>query len=106
MFMVGLLPAVAAFIIRRTLHEPEIFIKRHAFTKGNSFRPLVKNGKTLKMTIGIAILCSVQNFGYYGMMTWMPTYLATSLGFDLGTSGLWTAVTIVGMALRHLAVRS
>jgi len=98
MFAVGLLPAIAAFIIRRTLHEPEIFVKRHAVKKENSFSPLVKDGNTFKMTIGIAILCSVQNFGYYGMMTWMPSYLATSLSFDLTRSGLWTAVTILGMA--------
>jgi MFS family permease len=44
MFMVGLLPALAAFIVRRTLHEPEIFVKKHAAKKENSFRLLVKMG--------------------------------------------------------------
>jgi hypothetical protein len=27
-------------------------------------------------TIGMVILCSVQNFGYYGVMIWLPSYLA------------------------------
>jgi len=27
-------------------------------------------------SIGIVILCSVQNFGHYGIMIWLPTYLA------------------------------
>ncbi|HSC99154.1 MAG TPA: MFS transporter, partial [Casimicrobiaceae bacterium] len=38
------------------------------------------------------------NFGYYGMMIWMPTYLSTKLGFSLTKSAMWTSVTIIGMA--------
>jgi MFS family permease len=98
MFLVGLLPAFVAFIVRRTLHEPEIFVKKHAAKKENSFRLLVKDGKTFKTTLGIAILCSVQNFAYYGIMIWMPSYLARGLGFSLTKSGIWTAVTVLGMA--------
>jgi MFS family permease len=98
MFLVGLLPALVAFIVRRTLHEPDIFIKKHAAKKENSFHLLVKDGKTAKTTLGIAILCSVQNFAYYGIMIWMPSYLAKSLGFSLTKSGMWTAVTVLGMA--------
>jgi MFS family permease len=98
MFLVGLLPALVAFIVRRTLHEPEIFVRKHATKKENSFRLLVKDGKTFRTTLGIAILCSVQNFAYYGIMIWMPSYLAKSLGFSLTKSGVWTAVTVLGMA--------
>jgi benzoate transport len=98
MFLVGLLPALVAFIVRRALHEPEIFVKKHAVKKENSFRLLVKDGKTIRTTLGISILCSVQNFAYYGIMIWMPSYLAKSLGFSLTKSGMWTAVTVLGMA--------
>lgn len=98
MFLVGLLPALVGFIVRRTLHEPEIFVRKHASKKENSFRLLVKDGKTRRTTLGIAILCSLQNFGYYGIMIWMPSYLAKSLGFSLTKSGMWTAVTVLGMA--------
>jgi MFS family permease len=98
MFLIGLLPALVAFIVRRTLHEPEIFVKKHAAKKENSFRLLVKDGKTFRTTLGIAILCSVQNFAYYGLMIWMPSYLAKSLGFSLTKSGLWTGTTVLGMA--------
>lgn len=98
MFLVGLLPALVAFIVRRTLHEPEIFVRKHAAKRENSFRLLVKDGKTFRTTLGIAILCSVQNFAYYGIMIWMPSYLAKSLGFSLTKSGMWTAVTVLGMA--------
>jgi MFS family permease len=30
-------------------------------------------------------------------MIWMPSYLAKSLGFSLTKSGMWTAVTVLGM---------
>jgi benzoate transport len=100
MFLVGLLPAIVAFIVRKTLDEPEIFVKRvkSAEKKQNPFRLLVKDARTTRTSLGIVILCSVQNFGYYGMMIWMPTYLSTKLGFSLTKSAMWTSVTIVGMA--------
>jgi MFS family permease len=98
MFLVGLLPALVAFIVRRALPEPEIFVKKHAAKEENSFRLLVKDGQTFRTTFGIFILCSVQNFAYYGIMIWMPSYLAKSLGFSLTKSGVWSAMTVLGMA--------
>ena len=44
-------------------------------------------------------MCAVQNFSYYGIMIWMPSYLAQSLGFSLTKSGIWTSVTVLGMVL-------
>jgi len=99
MFLVGLLPAIVAFVVRRTLHEPEIFVSKHAAETENSFRLLVKNGKTFRTTLGIAVVCAVQNFSYYGIMIWMPSYLAKDLGFSLTKSGIWTSVTVLGMVL-------
>lgn len=98
MFFLGLMPAVVAFIVRRTLDEPEIFVKKHAAKAENSFRLLIKDRMTRKTTLGIAILCSVQIFGYYGIMIWMPSYLAKSHGFSMTKSGMWTSVTVLGMA--------
>lgn len=98
MFLVGVAPAFIAFVVRRTLHEPEIFVRSHAPRNENSFRWLVKDAKTFRTTAAIAILCSIQNFGYYGIMIWMPSYLSKNLGFNLTKSGVWTAVTVLGMA--------
>jgi MFS family permease len=98
MFMVGLLPALAAFVVRRALDEPEIFVKKHANPRENSLRLLIKDRRTCRTTLGIVILCSIQIFGYYGIMIWVPSYLSTSLGFSLTNSGLWTATTVLGMA--------
>jgi MFS family permease len=59
---------------------------------------LVKDAETTKVSFGMFVLCSVQNFGYYGVMIWLPSYLATRFHFNLTKTGLWTAVTILGMA--------
>ncbi len=95
MFLVGLVPALASFVIRRAVGEPEIFARRKA--SGFPVRLLVKDAATTKISLGMFILCSVQNFGYYGLMIWMPNYLARQFGFSLTQSALWTAVTILGM---------
>lgn len=101
MFLVGLLPALVSFAIRRGMGEPDAFTKDIAVTQEVSFtarlRMLFADRATSKASIGILILCSVQNFGYYGLMIWMPSYLSSSFGFSLTKSGIWTAVTVVGM---------
>ncbi|MGE8319269.1 MAG: MFS transporter [Comamonas sp.] len=103
MFLVGVIPAFVAWFIRNRLHEPEVFVRRErqAGARGQSlaqsFRLLVKDRATAKVSAGIVVLTSVQNFGYYGIMIWMPAYLSNKLGFNLTKSALWTAVTIIGM---------
>jgi len=99
MFAIGLLPAVASFFVRRRVEEPALFTERVA--RGMRKPPLkllVADSHTTRASIGVAILCSVQNFGYYGLMIWLPTYLSKTFGYSLTRSGLWTAVTVLGMA--------
>jgi MFS family permease len=101
MFAIGILPAVAAYYIRYSLHEPDVFVERTAGKPKNSLPIglLVKDAETTKISIGMVFLCSVQNFGYYGVMIWLPNYLSTRFGYSLAQSATWTAVTIAGMAL-------
>lgn len=99
MFILGLFPAVVAYFIRRGLHEPEVFVA-HARAAGQALPLglLVADGRTRRISLGMVILCSVQNFGYYGVMIWLPNYLSSRFGFGLTQSATWTAVTILGMA--------
>lgn len=99
MFALGLLPAVVSFFVRRRVEEPALFTERVA--RGMRKAPmklLVADARTTRASVGVAILCSVQNFGYYGLMIWLPTYLSKTFGYSLTRSGLWTAVTVLGMA--------
>ncbi|AKO46022.1 MFS transporter [[Haemophilus] ducreyi] len=102
MFLVGVFPAFIAWYLRVKLHEPEVFIQKVKLakpTKLESFKLLVKDWATTKTSLGIVVLTSVQNFGYYGIMIWLPNFLSKQLGFSLTKSGIWTAVTIFGMML-------
>jgi MFS family permease len=100
MFALGVAPAVVAYFIRYSLHEPEIFVeKSRDKPKESSLHLLVKDAETTKLSAGMIILCSVQNFGYYGVMIWLPSYLSSRFGFALTQSAVWTSVTIAGMAL-------
>jgi benzoate transport len=104
MFALGLAPAVVAFIVRRRVEEPALFVERveHAKRQGARklpLRRLIADARTTRASVGVAILCSVQNFGYYGLMIWLPSYLSKTLGFSLTKSGVWTSATVVGMAL-------
>jgi MFS family permease len=100
MFLIGIFPAAAAWFIRRTLHEPDVFL-RDAKTRSpqSSLKLLVKDAETIKLSFGMAILCSVQNFGYYGVMIWLPNYLSTRFGLALTQTAGWTVATIAGMAV-------
>jgi MFS family permease len=99
MFALGLLPAVVSFFVRRRVEEPALFNERVARgMRKLPFKLLVADGRTTRASIGVAILCSVQNFGYYGLMIWLPSYLSQTFGYSLTKSGVWTAVTILGMA--------
>ncbi|MFC3941006.1 MFS transporter [Pseudomonas gingeri NCPPB 3146 = LMG 5327] len=100
MFLVGLVPALLSFCIRHTMGEPQAFLKAASnpisFTR--RFAELFKDVQTTKASLGVIVLTSVQNFGYYGIMIWMPSYLSRQFGFSLTASGTWTAATVVGMA--------
>ena len=91
MFLVGLVPGLIAFVVRLYVPEPPIFIDRAK--QGRTAMPLgllVKDAQTRNISLGMLILCSVQNFGYYGLMIWLPSYLSTRFGYTLTQSALYS----------------
>jgi len=106
MFAIGLLPALVSFIVRRRVEEPSLFVAHAARTtrapaakRPHALRLLAADARTARASFGVAVLCSVQNFGYYGLMIWLPAYLSKAFGYSLTKSGLWTAATVAGMAV-------
>ncbi|MEG2630937.1 MAG: MFS transporter, partial [Comamonas sp.] len=73
MFLVGVIPALVAWVIRNKLHEPEVFVARSKKEQPSALhclKLLVKDKATVKVSLGVIVLTSVQNFGYYGIMIW------------------------------------
>jgi benzoate transport len=99
MFVLGLIPAAVAYLIRRQLHEPELFTARahqqpQLLTR---LQMLIHDREAAQISLTMTVLCSVQNFGYYGVMIWLPNYLGDRFGYSLTQSAIWTAVTVAGM---------
>jgi len=97
-FLVGVIPSLVAFVVRRHVSEPEIFLEQR---RSDGFltplKALFADAATTKISLGMIVLCAVQNFGYYGLMIWLPAYLSARYGFSLAKSGIWTGVTVCGM---------
>jgi MFS family permease len=99
MFVVGILPAIVAFGVRHYVGEPALFVAAAKRERINPFSVLFADPGATRATVGIAIMTSAQNFGYYGMMIWLPAYLSSQLRFSLMQSSLWISSTIAGGAV-------
>lgn len=123
LFVIGLFPAIFAFAIRRGVEEPDKFVQSqqgHAAgesgesgesavsdggseaaaalpTFGAKIRALVKDKATVKITFALIVLSTVQNFGYFGIIAWLPNYLSEKMDLGVTKGSLWTAVTVIGM---------
>ena len=98
LFVIGALPAIYAMFVRRGVSEPQKFTAATAKPKlREAIAPLVSSPKAVRISIAMILLSSVQNFGYFGIMTWLPSYLSNRYGMSLNGTSLWTAVTVAGM---------
>lgn len=99
-FAVGVLPALFVAWTRKGLKEPEIWLQLKAEKRNKiSVGKLFKTPKTTAITIGLVIACTVQNFGFYGLMVWMPTMIANELQLPFKNTTFWTISTTIGMVL-------
>ncbi|HYG05776.1 MAG TPA: MFS transporter [Stenotrophomonas sp.] len=105
-FAVGLLPALLAFYVRRHVKEPEIWVNQ---TRRLNFAQTIGalfSGHRRNTTVGLAFTTAAM-CGYWGLFTWIPTYLATPVaeggpGLDLVKSTVWIVIMQVGAALGYI----
>lgn len=98
MFIIGSLPALLSFVIRRNVDEPQEFreSRREKLTI-SVISNLWSGKKVAKKSFAILVMSTIQNFGYYGLIVWIPYYLVKNLGLSGVGSGIWTASSIIGM---------
>lgn len=98
MFVIGGLPAILAWFVRHSLPEPEAFQKARMTTKRKfPLWELFYEKEMRRKSFAILGLSSIQNFGYYGLMIWLPSYLVVHFHLSLSLSGIWTAFSVCGM---------
>src|SRR4051794_19268346 len=100
MFAVGLLPALLILYIRRSVQEPA----RAALVTGPkpSFLSTlfgVFSPETLRVTLVGGLFGLGAHGGFYGLFTWLPTYLKTERGLSVMGTGGYLAVIIVAFGI-------
>jgi MFS family permease len=94
-FALGILPAVVAFYIRRTLDEPERWVRAKART--NPLRSLFIPPVRRDILVGTA-LAVIATFGYQGAIQWVPSWVSSLLHAQ-GPSAVIPQVSLVTSVL-------
>lgn len=87
LFVVGALPALFAWWVRRRVQEPAIWREQRAAgrLKGNPYRILFSRALRRRTALAI-VLSSLLLFAYWGLFTWLPNLLA--LPIEQGGAGM------------------
>jgi MFS family permease len=99
LFLIGAAPAVLAFIVRRTVEEPEIWRARDQTQKtrwSEIFAPAVRRRTLLATLVASSVLVA-----YWGVTSWLPAFLATPVekggaGLTVTKSAAWLIVLQLG----------
>ncbi len=93
MFAFGLLPALFVLYVRRGIPEP---LSKDAQQTATVFKPFeIFSKDSLRMTLIGGLLGTGAHGGYYAVMTWIPTFLATEKQLPLLQVGGSLAVVIL-----------
>lgn len=121
LFLVGVVPALLAAWARHGIKEPPMWVKRKEMKRELAARK--EKGETLTAeeeeqleeakkfplahlfaspsktvtTLSLTVMTSVQNFGYYGIMVWLPLILLKEHGLTTKSMSGWMIVTVIGM---------
>jgi len=105
LFLIGAAPAVLAFIIRRTVDEPQVWRERDPAPArwGEMFGPEFR-----RRTILATLLASSVLLAFWGVTSWLPSFLASPVaqggaGLTLTKSSLWLIVLQIGAFFGYIS---
>jgi MFS family permease len=103
MFAIGLLPALLILYVRRSVPEPvshKTTGPRTSFleTLFGVFKP-----ETLRVTMIGGLFGLGAHGGFYGLFTWLPTYLKTERGLSVMGTGAYLGIIIVAFGIGCIA---
>ncbi|XIF19899.1 MAG: MFS transporter [Acetilactobacillus jinshanensis] len=103
--MFGLIPVALAFITRKNLTENPDFIRNaearkvHHHHRIPNLKQLFITPRIAWQTIGIMLMAMVEEAGYDGIISWMPSMMQKKLHTNVTNSSLWMISTIIGFTL-------
>ncbi|MCM2314612.1 MAG: MFS transporter [Thermoanaerobaculia bacterium] len=101
LFVAGLLPSLAAFLIRRHVKEPEMWTAQEQRGEARPRFSELFSPTFVRRTLIASLLASSVLVAYWGLMTWLPSFLATPIdkggaGLTVTKSALWTVLIQLG----------
>ncbi len=105
LFLIGALPAVAAFFIRRTVEEPPLWRDRNREPSrwSEMFSPTF-----VRRTVIATLLASSVLIAFWGVITWLPAFLATPIekggaGLTITKSAAWLIALQAGAFFGYIS---
>ena len=103
LFFIGVLPGLFVVYLRRYVHESEVFERDHSRDpKAGRFTEIF-SAPIVFTTVLAALLATGVQGGYYGVMTWLPTYLKEVRHLSVLNTSSYLAVVIVASWLGYVA---
>jgi MFS family permease len=105
LFLIGALPAAAAFIIRRGVPEPKMWIERE---KSQTRWIDIFSAPLLRRTIIATLVASSVLVAFWGLITWLPGFLASPVaeggaGLTITKSARWIILLQLGAFLGYIS---
>jgi MFS family permease len=97
LFLIGAIPALLAFIVRRTVEEPRIWRERTQTAPWSEiFSPQYRRRVVLATLVASSVLIA-----FWGVTTWLPAFLATPVaeggaGLTMTKGAQWLIVLQIG----------
>jgi MFS family permease len=105
LFLVGILPALLVFFVRRYVEEPEVYRQSRAELAARGDRPSffeIFRPPLLRVTFLGGLMGTGAQGGYYAVTTWLPTFLRTERHLSILDSAGYLAVSIAGAFCGYL----
>ncbi len=104
MFLIGLVPALLVFFIRRFVEEPKIFIetRKAVERKGGAGILAIFSPEIIGTTILTSILVTGAQGGYYAITTYLPLFLRTERHISVLGSGAYLAIIITASFIGYV----
>lgn len=110
LFFIGILPAFFTLWIRRHVPEPEIWIlnKEHQKIKIKTLLVFIFQKQFLRKTLIASFLTTSVLFAYWGLFTWMPSFLSKPIeqggaGLGIIKSSTWIVPMQIGAFFGYLS---
>ena len=99
LFLVGVIPALAAFVIRRTTRDRTCVSRTGADVR---FSALFARGQARTTVIATIVGLGIQGI-YYSVFIFMPLFLESERGLSIGGTAIYTWIAILGSFIGYVS---